>query len=586
MSVVKIYARVLGLLRPQARLVFILIIANLALAIAQFAEPILFGRIIDLMTRAQLPGRKLTWDALIPLLSAWASFGLFSIAGAILVGLNADRLAHRRRLAVMSDYFIHALRLPLSFHTNVHSGRLLKIMLDGAGAMFGLWLSFFRENCASFVALFILLPMALFINWRLGGLLISLVIIFYFVTSFVLRRTETLQDQVEHFNSSLAEHASDTLGNIPVVQSFTRIEHESKILKKIINDVLSAQIPVLSWWALVVVASRASATLTLLAIFLLGARLHMQGEASIGEIVTFMNFATLLIGRLEQVVGFINVLFMQAAKVQDFFDVLDTKPSITDSPNAYDAGRLKGNVIFENVSFSYDGRRQALEDISFSAKAGQTIALVGATGSGKSTTLSLLHRIFDPNMGTVKIDGVNIRDFTLLSLRRNIGVVFQEPMLFARTIEENLRIGNPDASDQEIASALELAQASEFVSHQSDGKATKVGEHGRTLSGGERQRLSIARALLKNPPILVFDEATSALDAATEQQIQKALEAATHGRTTFVIAHRLATIKNAGHILVFDQGKIIESGDFESLIKKNGYFAKLATAQFMIDPNR
>jgi ATP-binding cassette subfamily B protein len=159
-------------------------------------------------------------------------------------------------------------------------------------------------------------------------------------------------------------------------------------------------------------------------------------------------------------------------------------------------------------------------------------------------------------------------------------------MLFARTIEENLRIGNPDASDQEIAGALELAQASEFVSHQSDGKATKVGEHGRTLSGGERQRLSIARALLKNPPILVFDEATSALDAATEQQIQKALEAATHGRTTFVIAHRLATIKNADRILVFDQGKIIESGDFESLIKKNGHFAKLAAAQFMIDPNR
>lgn len=216
MSVVKIYARVLGLLRPQARLVCILIIANLTLAVAQFAEPILFGRIIDLMTRAQLPGRKLTWDELIPLVSAWAGFGLFSIGGAILVGLNADRLAHRRRLAVMSEFFTHALRLPLTFHTNAHSGRLLKIMLDGAGAMFGLWLSFFRENCASFVALFILLPMTVFINWRLGGLLIALVIIFYIVTSFVLRRTEALQDQVERFNSSLAEHALDTLGNIPV----------------------------------------------------------------------------------------------------------------------------------------------------------------------------------------------------------------------------------------------------------------------------------------------------------------------------------------------------------------------------------
>ena len=586
MSVVRIYARVLDLLRPQARLVCILIIANLALAIAQFAEPILFGRIIDLMTHAQLPGRKLTWDELIPLVSAWAGFGLFSIGGAILVGLNADRLAHRRRLAVMSEFFTHALRLPLTFHTNAHSGRLLKTMLDGAGAMFGLWLSFFRENCASFVALFILLPMTVFINWRLGGLLIALVIIFYIVTSFVLRRTEALQDQVERFNSSLAEHALDTLGNIPVVQSFTRIDHETKILKKIIDDVLSAQIPVLSWWALVVVASRASATLTILAIFLLGARLHMQGQASIGEIVTFMNFATLLIGRLEQVVGFVNVLFMQAAKIQDFFDVLDTKPAISDSPHAYDAGRLKGDVVFENVSFSYDGRRQALEDVSFSAKAGQTIALVGATGSGKSTTLSLLHRIYDPSIGVVKIDGVDIREFTLHSLRRNIGVVFQEPMLFARTIEENLRIGNPDASDQEMTRALELAQASEFVAHQSDGKATKVGEHGRRLSGGERQRLSIARALLKNPPILIFDEATSALDATTEQQIQKALEIATKGRTTFVIAHRLATIKNADYILVFDKGKIIESGVFDALITKNNHFAKLAAAQFIIDPNK
>ena len=178
MFVIKIYMRVLGLLRPQSRLVIILVCANLALAGAQFAEPLLFGRIIDLMTRAQTPGQKLTWHELLPLVTAWASFGLFSIGGAILVGLNADRLAHRRRLAIMSDYFNHVLSLPLTFHTNIHSGRLLKTMLDGAAAMFGLWLSFFRENCASFVALFILLPMTLFINWRLGALLIFLVGIF------------------------------------------------------------------------------------------------------------------------------------------------------------------------------------------------------------------------------------------------------------------------------------------------------------------------------------------------------------------------------------------------------------------------
>ena len=581
MSVMQIYIRVLGLLRPQWRLVTVLVAANLALAAAQFAEPILFGRIIDLMTQAQASGQSLTWEKLLPLVGAWAAFGLFSIGGAILVGLNADRLAHRRRLAVMSEYFNHVLSLPLTFHTNVHSGRILKTMLDGATAMFGLWLSFFRENCASFVSLFILLPMTLFINWRLGGLLILLVVIFYIATSYVLRRTENLQGQVERYNSSLAEHASDTLGNIPVVQSFTRVDREAQTLNRIINDVLAAQLPVLSWWALVVVASRAASTLTILSIFLLGAWLHMRAEATIGEIITFMNFATMLIGRLEQVVGFVNVLFMQSAKIKDFFAILDTEAAVRDRPDARDAGRLSGGVMFENVSFSYDGRRPAIKNVSFIAKPGETIALVGSTGSGKSTTLGLLHRVFDPDAGCVKIDGVDIRDFTLTSLRRNIGVVFQEPMLFARTIEENLRIGNPDATDEEIQRALELAQATEFVARQSDGHGTQVGERGRTLSGGERQRLSIARALLKNPPILVFDEATSALDATTEKLIQKALDAATRGRTTFVIAHRLATIRNADRILVFDQGEIVESGSFDDLVRLDGRFARLAAAQFM-----
>ncbi|CAJ0880204.1 Beta-(1--_2)glucan export ATP-binding/permease protein NdvA [freshwater sediment metagenome] len=586
MSVLKIYLRVLGLLRPQSRLALILVGANLSLAIAQFAEPLLFGRIIDRMTQAQAPGHTLTWSDLLPLLSAWAGFGLFSIGGAILVGLNADRLAHRRRLAVVSEYFEHVLNLPLTYHSNAHSGRLLKTMLDGSSAMFSLWLSFFRENCASFVALFVLLPMTMFVNWRLGGLLVICVALFYFSTSFVLRRTETLQGEVERHSSSLAEHASDALGNIPVVQSFTRVESETLALRRIVEDLLAAQMPVLSWWALVAVASRASATLTILSIFMLGTWLHLHGMASIGEIVTFTNFATMLIGRLEQVVGFVNVLFQQAAKIAEFFQVLDTQPAVADRPGARDAGRLAGGVAFENVTYSYDGRRKAVKNVSFTARPGETIALVGSTGSGKSTTLGLLHRVFDPDEGAVKIDGVDIRDFTLLSLRRNIGVVFQEPMLFARSIEENLRIGNPDATDADIERALELAQASDFVSRQSDGRRTRVGERGRSLSGGERQRLSIARALLKDPPILVFDEATSALDATTERQIQKALDAATRGRTTFVIAHRLATVRNADHILVFDQGEIVESGSFESLVAKGGRFATLASAQFMTEPTQ
>ena len=581
MQFFRVYFRVLRLLGSEATLAMVLVAANLGLASAQFAEPILFGRIIDKLATAQTENRAPQWSELAPLLGAWVGFGLFTIMAAVLVALHADRLSHRRRLAVMAEYFEHVLHLPLGYHSGVHSGRLLKNMLDGASSMASVWLNFFRENCASFVALFVLLPLSLFINWRLASLLILMVLLFGVLTIFVLRRTDGLQSKVERYHADLAERASDALGNIAVIQSFTRVEAEATALRKVSADLLSAQMPVLSWWAVAAVATRASATLTLLGIFLLGVSLHLNGLASIGEIVTFMSFATMLIGRLEQVVGFINWIVAIVPKLQEFFDVLDTTPAVRDRPNAVDPGRLVGRVAFEHVKFSYDSRRVALDDVSFEVEPGQTIALVGSTGSGKSTTLGLMHRVFDPNEGRITIDGVDLRDMTLLGLRRNIGVVFQEPMLFARSIEENLRVGKPDATDAEIMLAIERAQATEFIARQTDGLRTIVGERGRSLSGGERQRLSIARALLKDPPILIFDEATSALDATTEKQLQAALEAATQGRTTFVIAHRLATIRNAHRILVLDQGRIIESGGFDELVAKNGRFAALARAQFM-----
>jgi len=586
MSIARVYLRVISLLAPEARLGVILVVSNLFLATAQFAEPVLFGRIIDRITSTEAAGRASSLPELTPLLAAWVGFALFSIAAAVLVALHADRLSHRRRMAVMSLFFEHVLQLPLSFHSAVHSGRLLKVMLEGAVGMFSLWLSFFRENCASLAALAILLPVSLIVNWRLASMLIVLVLLFGCLTAFVLRKTETLQKSVERHNSSLAERASDVLGNVPVIQSFTRIDDEVSALRGIINTVLVAQMPVLSWWALAAVGARASATLTLLGIFLLGIWLHLNGLATIGEIVAFMSFATMLIARLEQLVAFFNSLFLQAPKLQEFFEVIDTVPYVADSPKAKDPGRLKGWVQFEQVSFSYDARRPAISGVSFDVAPGETIALVGATGSGKSTTLNLLHRVYDPQQGRILIDGQDIRDMSLVGLRRNIGVVFQEPMLFARSIEENLRIGDPGATRAEMDLALERAQAAEFVTRQSDGLATLVGERGRSLSGGERQRLSIARALLKDPPIMIFDEATSALDATTERQLQAALETATKGRTTFIIAHRLATIRHANRIFVFDQGKIIETGGFDELIAKGGAFARLAKAQFLAAEGR
>jgi ATP-binding cassette subfamily B protein len=281
------------------------------------------------------------------------------------------------------------------------------------------------------------------------------------------------------------------------------------------------------------------------------------------------------------VVSFINNVFMEAPRLQEFFNVLDAVPAVRDRPDAIDTGRLSGLVEFNDVSFSYDGKRPAVEDLSFTALPGQTIALVGPTGAGKSTAIALLHRAFDPQSGFIKIDGMDVRGLTLTALRRNIGVVFQEALLFNRTIADNLRVGKPDATEEEMRIAAARAQALEFIERSDQGFETNAGERGRMLSGGERQRLSIARALLKNPPIMILDEATSALDAKTERQVQQAIDAAMRGRTTFVIAHRLATIRNADRILVFEQGRIIESGSFDELVATGGVFAGLAKAQFM-----
>ena len=412
-----------------------------------------------------------------------------------------------------------------------------------------------------------------------------LCVVFTALTTFVVRKTYGMQSEVEEHYSNLSARASDALGNVALVQSFVRIGDEVQGLRLVASKLLAVQMPVLSWWALVTVITRASTTITVLLIFTVGITLHEQGLTTVGEIVMFVSFATMLIQKLEQVVSFINNVFMEAPRLKEFFDVLDAVPAVRDRPDAIEVGRLSGLVEFHDVSFSYDGKRPAVEDLSFTALPGQTVALVGPTGAGKSTAIALLHRAFDPQSGFIRIDGMDVRGLKLAALRRNIGVVFQEALLFDRSIADNLRVGKPDATLDEMKIAASRAQALEFIERAERGFDTNAGERGRMLSGGERQRLSIARALLKDPPILILDEATSALDAVTEAKVNAALDEVMKGRTTFVIAHRLSTIRNATHILVFDHGRVIENGTFDELVAKGGRFAELAKAQFMVQEN-
>jgi ATP-binding cassette subfamily B protein len=287
----------------------------------------------------------------------------------------------------------------------------------------------------------------------------------------------------------------------------------------------------------------------------------------------------MLIGRMDQASGFVSRVFFQMPALGDFFRVLDHQSTVVDKPNGREIGRARGDVDFEDVSFSYDGLRPALRHFALHVPAGTTVALVGPTGAGKSTALSLLHRMWDPQSGVIRVDGIDHRDIKLSSLRRNIGVVFQDSTMFYRSIADNLRIGKLDATQAELEAAATLAEAHDFIMRQPHGYDTLVGERGATLSGGERQRLAIARALLKNPPILILDEATSALDSVTEARIQKALRVLMEGRTTFVIAHRLSTIRDADQVVVLEHGKLAERGSYAELIERGGVFSSLVATQ-------
>ena len=301
MSMLRLYTRVLELLGKEARLGWILAFANLLLAGAQFAEPVLFGKIVDVLSGKPQTGPLATNSAW-PLLAAWVAFGLFTIACSALVALHADRLAHRQRQAVLTDYFEHIMQLPLTFHTGTHSGRLMKVMLNGTDSLWRLWLGFFREHFAAILSLVVLLPLAFYINWRLAILLFALCVIFTVLTTLVVRKTYGMQSEVEAHYSDLSARASDALGNVALVQSFVRIDAEVQGLRFVADKLLAVQMPVLGWWALVTVITRASTTITVLAIFTVGIYLHGRGETTVGEIVMFVSFATMLIQKLEQVV--------------------------------------------------------------------------------------------------------------------------------------------------------------------------------------------------------------------------------------------------------------------------------------------
>jgi glucan exporter ATP-binding protein len=577
MTLARTYLRVLGLLAPEKGLAVALSVANVALAAVFLLEPWLFGRVVDALAAH---GSGTAWHYI----AWWAAVGFFGVAASVLVALYSDRLAHRRRLAAIVQFFEHALALPLPFHDQQHTGRLLRTLHAGSGNLFAMWLAFFRSHLSTLIAIVVMIPLALRANWKLALLMMVLMATFVLFNTIVVRRTDQAQRDVETLSQEISERTGDVFGNVMVVQSFSRVRTEVAALRRLASQVLTAQYPVLRGWAWVSVANRAASTLTIIGLFALGVQLQGKGEITVGAIVSFVGFALMMIGRMEQLAGFISEMSYQAPALANFFEVLDARSALAELPGAPDLVNVRGAVAFENVSFGYDRAEPVLRELDFRIAAGSTVAVVGPTGAGKTTALSLLFRAYDPDTGRITIDGIDIRTVSLASLRAHIAVVFQNPGLLYRSIAENLRIGKPDASDAELEAAALAAEAHQFVTGKPHGYAAVVAEHGKSLSGGERQRLSIARAMLKDAPILILDEATSALDNITEARVQRALRTLVKGRTTFVIAHRLSTVRGADLILVLKDGRLVEQGRYDELVRRGGVFAELdAQGRFVAD---
>jgi glucan exporter ATP-binding protein len=575
MNLIRTYLRALGMLATEKWLAIGLVLANIAIGLVQLAEPVLFGRVVDALAGG---------EEAFPLIGLWAALGLFSILASVVVAVAADRLAHRQRLAALSQAFERAITLPVSYHAERGSGSVVRTLLAGTDALFGLWLTFMREHLAAVVSIGFLIPTAIAMQPKLAAILGILAVIYAVANVIVVNRTIGGQNAVEQHSQNVFGRVGDVLGNVTVVQSYARLNAETTALRILMGQLLSAQYPVLTWWAILTVLTRASATITMVAVFAVGALLAKEGSVTVGAIVSFVGFATLLIGKLDQLSSFVARIFNQAPVLRSFFGLLDASTGMAEQPDAVSLELRGGAVNFEQVSFRFPGSSQGVFDLNFEAKPGETIALVGSTGSGKTTTLTFLQRLRDPDSGRITIDGQDIRAITLDSLRKAVGVVFQDAGLFNRSIAENIRIGRPEATDEEVMAAARLAEAHDFIQKKPDTYGFIIGERGAALSGGERQRLAIARAILKDAPILILDEATSALDTETEAKIQRALDALLRGRTTFIIAHRLSTVANADQILVLKDGHIIERGRFAELVALGGTFAHMVREGGFAEP--
>ncbi len=561
-------------LRPYWLQVLLALLSILLLTIAYLIIPGIIRQVIDIgLVRGQL--------------------GYLAIAGAVILGIGlvtalltyanryiSEWIAAKIGYDLRNDLYDHIQHLDFSFHDHSQAGQLISRCIEDVRSI-ERFTGFGIVELIRLVLLLVGVVIILFVQQPgLAAIALLPMIPLVLLTTSFGRRIGSYFLAVDNAIGELSSRLQENVSGVQVVRAFAREPFESERFDRQNKVLYNARVTVFSEWAKIMPTAHLLVTTGTILILWFGGRMALNDQMSIGEVVAFNSYLLLLAAPAQQLTWLVNLAGEAVAGVQRAFEILDREPEIHTPPNAILLPPLSGKVEFRNVCFRYDSNHTpALEDINLVVQPNQMVALIGPTGSGKTSLVNLIPRFYDVSQGEVLVDGRDVSHVDLVSLRRQIGIVLQTSLLFSTTVAENIAYGRPDATEEEIIAAAQAAQAHEFITELPDGYQTIVGERGATLSGGQRQRVAIARALLMDPRILILDDSTSSVDTRTEHLIQRALLKLMEGRTTFVIAHRLSTVHRADLILVMENGRIVERGTHKELLAQDGLYRQIYDLQ-------
>lgn len=482
---------------------------------------------------------------------------------------------------IRTDLFKHLQELPFEYYDNRPHGKILIRVVNYVNSVSDMLSNGIINVILECLNMLFIMIFMFFVNVKLSLVVLSGLPIFAVIMMMIKKRQRKAWQDVSNKSSNLNAYLQENITGARVTQIFTREEENAEIFDRLSKKYRKSWINAVKYSHLVWPATDNVSTLVRAAIFVVGLLVLTPAAVSLGTIVAMTSYASSFWQPIMNLSNIFNNFINNIAYLERIFETLDEPATIADKPNAQDIGDITGEVKFDDVTFSYEQGKTVLEHISFDVKPGESVALVGPTGAGKSTVVSLLSRFYDLDSGKITIDGKDISQATLHSLRSQMGIMLQDSFIFSGTIYDNIRYGRLDATEEEIREAAKIVCADEFISEMKDGYMTEVNERGSKLSGGQKQLISFARTLLSDPKILVLDEATSSIDARTEKLLQQGLQRLLVGRTSFIIAHRLSTIKNCDKIMYIDNKGIAECGTHDQLIAKKGEYYKLYTAQHM-----